>query len=72
MCIEAANAIAQYAEERGISEGYIIPSMEEREMYVYEAVAVARKAMEQGVAGRKMGVDELEKEVRKKIERVGR
>ncbi len=67
MCIEAANAIAKYAEERGISEGYIIPSMEEKEMYVYEAVAVGRTAMEQGVAGRSMSKDELEEEVRTKI-----
>jgi len=67
MCIEAANAIAKYAEERGISEGYIIPSMEEKEMYVREAVAVGRKAMEQGVAGRSMSKDELEEEVRTKI-----
>ena len=72
MCIEAANAIARYAEEKGISEGYIIPSMAEKEMYVYEAVAVGRKAMEQGVAGRSMSEVELEREVRKKIERVGR
>ena len=67
MCIEAANAIAKYAEERGISEGYIIPSMEEKEMYVREAVAVGRKAMEQGVAGRSISKDELEEEVRTKI-----
>ncbi len=70
MCIEAANAIARYAEESGISEEYIIPSMAEKEMYVSEAVAVGKKAIEQGVAGEKMSVEELEKEVRKKIERV--
>ncbi len=41
-------------------------------MYVYEAVAVGRTAMEQRVAGRSMSEVELECEVRKKIERVGR
>ena len=67
MCIEAANAIAGYAEEKGISEDYIIPRMEEREIYVREAVAVGMKAIEQGVAKRKMGMEELEEEVRTKI-----
>ncbi len=46
--------------------------MAEKELYVREAVAVGRKAMEQGVAGRSMSEVELEREVRKKIERVGR
>ena len=67
MCIEAANAIAGYAEEKGINEGYIIPRMEESEMYVCEAVAVGMKAIEQGVAERKMSVEELEEEAREKI-----
>lgn len=71
MCIEAANAIARYAQERGISEGHIIPGMEEREMYVEEAVAVGRKAMEQGVAGKSMSANELEDEVRANIYKKG-
>ena len=67
MCLTAAGAIAGYAEENGISEGYIIPRMGEREMYVREAVAVGMKAIEQGVATRKMNREELEEEVQKKI-----
>ena len=67
MCIAAADAIASYAEEKGISEDYIIPKMEEREMYVREAVAVGMKAMEQGVAEKKMSAGVLEEEVRKRI-----
>jgi malate dehydrogenase (oxaloacetate-decarboxylating) len=67
MCIEAANAIARYAEEKGISEDYIIPSMADTDMYVYEAVAVGRTAMAQGVAERSMTESELEEEVRTKI-----
>ena len=35
------------------SEGYIIPGMAEKEMYVSEAFAMGRNAMEQGVAGKK-------------------
>lgn len=69
MCIAAAYAIANYAEEKGVSEDAIIPSMEEREMYVQEAVAVGMKAMEQGVAERKMSVEELEEDVRERIYR---
>ncbi len=67
MCIAAADAIASYAETRGLSEDYIIPKMEEREMYVTEAIAVAEKAMEQGVAARAIGEEELESEIREKI-----
>lgn len=50
MLIEAARELAKYAEERGIHEDYIIPTMEEWEAYVREAAAVASKATEQGVA----------------------
>ena len=67
MCIAAADAIARYAEEKGISEDYIIPRMEESEMYVREAVAVGIKAVEQGVAERRMSMEELEEEAREKI-----
>jgi malate dehydrogenase (oxaloacetate-decarboxylating) len=67
MCIAAAYAIARYAEEKGVSEDYIIPGMDEREMYVCEAVAVGMKAIGQGVAERKMSAGELEEEVRKRI-----
>jgi malate dehydrogenase (oxaloacetate-decarboxylating) len=67
MCIAAAYAIASYAEEKGISEDAIIPKMEEREMYVREAVAVGMKAIELGVAEKKMSAEELEEKVRKRI-----
>lgn len=69
MCITAAYAIASYAEDKGITEDVIIPSMEEQEMYVREAVAVGMKAMKQGVAERKMSGDALEKKVREQIYR---
>lgn len=50
MAIAAAEAIARYAEEKGIHEDYIIPTMEEFDVYIKTAVAVAEKAIEQGVA----------------------
>jgi malate dehydrogenase (oxaloacetate-decarboxylating) len=59
MCITAAHAIANYAEKKGIHEEYIIPTMGETEMYVEEAVAVGLKAIEQGVAKKKLNKETL-------------
>ncbi len=69
MFVAAAYALAEYAEERGIHEEYIVPRMDEEEAYVREAVAVAEKAMELGLARRTVGRRELEREVRELIER---
>lgn len=69
MFLAAAYAIARFAERKGIHEKYIIPTMEESEMYVEEAIAVAEKAMEQGVARRKLSRSELEADIRELIER---
>jgi len=59
MCIAAANAIADFALERGLHEEYIVPTMGDEEMYVEEAIAVAKKAMEQGVAQESLSDTEL-------------
>jgi len=59
MCITAAKAISNYAEERGLNEEYIIPTMGETEMFIQEAVAVGLKAIEQGVARIKRSKEEL-------------
>ncbi len=69
MCLAAARALAEYVEEKGASEDYIIPSMEEQEAYVREAVAVARKAYEEGVARRREPLSVVEEEIRMMIER---
>lgn len=69
MFLAAAYAIAKYAEETGIHEERIVPRMEETEMYVREAMAVAEKAMELGYARRKLSRSELEAEIRELIER---
>ena len=50
MCIAASNALAKVAEDHGISEDYIIPNMDQWEVFPREAVAVGMKAVEQGVA----------------------
>ena len=52
MAIAAAEELAKYAREKGIHEDYIIPTMEEWEVYPREAAAVAVKAVELGVARR--------------------
>ncbi len=50
MCIEAACELAKVAEDNGIHEDYIIPNMDEWEVFPREAVAVGTKGIEQGVA----------------------
>ncbi|MGD8545952.1 MAG: NAD-dependent malic enzyme, partial [Candidatus Bathyarchaeota archaeon] len=50
MCIAAAQELAKFAEDRGMSEQDILPRMEEWEVYPREAVACALKSIEQGVA----------------------
>ena len=59
MCVAAAYALANYAERKGLREDYILPTMEEWEVYVEEAVACALKSIEQGVARVKLSRDEL-------------
>jgi len=59
MCIAAANELALYAEERGISEKDILPRMDEWEVFPREAVACALKSIDQGVARIKPSRKEL-------------
>jgi len=67
MCIAAAYEIADCAEDRGIDEENIIPTMAEWEVFIREAVAVAMKAQEQGVARIKASREELTKQAEKMI-----
>jgi malate dehydrogenase (oxaloacetate-decarboxylating) len=50
MCIEAGKEIAKTAEMKGIHEDYIIPTMDEWEVFPRVAAAVGEKAIEQGIA----------------------
>jgi malate dehydrogenase (oxaloacetate-decarboxylating) len=50
MCIAASLELAKCAEDRGLTESYILPTMEDWEVYPREAVAVGQKAIEQGIA----------------------
>ncbi len=67
MCITAAYELAKCAEDRGISEEYISPTMEEWEVFIREAVAVGMKAIEQGVARETPDREELTKRAEKMI-----
>jgi len=59
MCLAAAAELAQCAEDRGIDEDNIAPTMEEWEVFPREAVAVAMKAQEQGIARLTLSREEL-------------
>ncbi len=58
MCIEAAKELARVAEDHGLSEEYIIPNMDQWEVFPREAVAVGTKGIEQGVARKKASAEE--------------
>lgn len=67
MCVAAARAIADFAYRKGIHEEYIVPTMEEDQVYVEEAMAVAKKAIEQGVAQKILTDEELRKKIEERI-----
>jgi malate dehydrogenase (oxaloacetate-decarboxylating) len=50
MCIAAALELARVAEDKGLSAEYIMPTMDDWEVFPREAAAVAMKAIEQGIA----------------------
>lgn len=51
MVIAASEELAKLAEEKGLSPEYVIPNMDEWEVFPREAAAVAVKAVEQKIAG---------------------
>ncbi len=52
MCMAAAGELAAMAEEKGLTSDYILPNMDEWQVFPREAAAVAMKAIEEGVAGK--------------------
>lgn len=69
MCIAAAQELARCAENKGLTEEYIVPTMDEWEVFSREAVAVGMKAIEQGIARIDITRDELYKKVSSIIKR---
>jgi malate dehydrogenase (oxaloacetate-decarboxylating) len=58
MCIAAAGALAKMAEEKGLTEEYIMPTMDEWEVFPRVAAAVAAKAVEEGIAKKPLTYEE--------------
>jgi len=67
MAIAAAYEIAACAAEKGLSEEYIMPTMDEWEVFPREAVATALKAQEQGLARLTKTREALYQEAKAKI-----
>ena len=63
MCIVAAESLAKYAEEHGMNEEYITPTMGEPEAFIREAVDIGMEAQKEGIASITISRDELRKKV---------
>ncbi|MGM0405962.1 MAG: NAD(P)-dependent malic enzyme [Thermoplasmatota archaeon] len=59
MHIEAAYAIAEVQEEEGLDEEHLVPTMDNTEVYIRQAVRVGLKAIEQGIARVELSEEEL-------------
>jgi malate dehydrogenase (oxaloacetate-decarboxylating) len=59
MIVEAARELARFAEERGINDQYIIPTMEEWEVFPRVAAAIADSGVREGLARTKMTKEEF-------------
>lgn len=59
MAIKAAYSMANYAQKKGLSPDYIMPKMDETEMFAYEAADVAMEAIKNGVARIELTWDEV-------------
>jgi len=58
MCLAAAQALAGMAEERGLTSEYLLPTMDEWDVFPREAAAVAAMAVQQGLARKTTTYDE--------------
>ena len=58
MCLAAATALAEMAEKKGLTAEYILPTMDEWEVYPREAAAVAVQAVKEGLARNPMTYEE--------------
>lgn len=59
MAVKAAYSMANYAEKNGINPDYIMPKMDETEMFAHEAADVAMEAIKNGVARVEMSRDDV-------------
>ena len=59
MCLAAARELAKVAEEEGLRPDFIVPNMENEDVFAREAAAVGTTAVEQGIARVKKSRAEL-------------
>ena len=59
MCVAAAKELAKVAEDKGLRQDYIIPTMDEWEVFPREAQAVGMQAQREGIARVKRSGEEL-------------
>ena len=59
MAISAAKSLAEYAEQKGIHPDYIVPKMNEEDLFPKEAADVAMQAIKDGVAREKHSWQEV-------------
>jgi malate dehydrogenase (oxaloacetate-decarboxylating) len=67
MAIAAATEIAHYAEEQGLSDEYIVPTMDQWDIYPRQAAAAGMMAQQQGLARLEKTWDELYEGAKAKI-----
>jgi malate dehydrogenase (oxaloacetate-decarboxylating) len=67
MCIAAADELAKLAGENGLRADYIVPTMDDWEVFPREAAAVGVKAIEQGIARRNLSRKQIYDEAMEKI-----
>ncbi len=69
MCLSAAYELAKVQEDKGLDEEHILPTMDNWSVFVREAVAVGLKAIEQGIARKKLSKEQLTKKAEEIITR---
>lgn len=67
MAIAAAKSLANFAEKKGISPDYIIPTMDEEDVFPQEATDVAMQAIKDGVARIELSEEEIFAKAKKDI-----
>jgi len=69
MCVAAAKGLAEVARGKGLTEDYIVPNMDEWEVYPMEAAKVGITAINQGIARIKLTEDEIYEKAEQMIKR---
>ncbi|MGC8825695.1 MAG: NAD(P)-dependent malic enzyme [Anaerolineae bacterium] len=67
MCLAAADELARMARRRELDPDFIVPTMDDVDVFVAEAVAVGMKAQEQGVAKKRVSREALWEHAQKVI-----